>query len=67
MSQSVRMRWVPFVLGLCLLASSTAHAQLTAIVAVEPTEKKAGHSILRSALEAGLSQATGQAVKVTTT
>ncbi|PIF92131.1 rhodanese-related sulfurtransferase [Acidovorax sp. 62] len=67
MSQSVRMRWVPFVLGLYLLASSAAHAQLTAIVAVEPTEKKAGHSILRSALEAGLSQATGQAVKVTTT
>ena len=66
MSQSIGMRWVQFALGLGLLACSVAHAQLTAIVAVEPTEKKAGHSILRSALEAGLSRATGQSVTVTT-
>ena len=34
---------------------------------MEPTEKKAGNSILRSALEAGLSKASGQTVTVTTT
>jgi rhodanese-related sulfurtransferase/ABC-type phosphate/phosphonate transport system substrate-binding protein len=48
------------------LASAAAQAQLTAIVAVEPTEKKAGNSILRSALESGLSKAAGQTVTVTT-
>ena len=42
----------------------TAHAQLTALVAVEPTDKKAANTILRSAAEAGLSKAAGQAVTV---
>ena len=54
-------------LWISALAGGMAHAQLTAIVAVEPTEKKAGNSILRSALEAGLSKASGQTVTVTTT
>ena len=54
-------------LWISALAGGMAHAQLTAIVAVEPTEKKAGNSILRSALEAGLSKASGQTVTLTTT
>ena len=40
MSQSVRMRWVPFVLGLCLLASSTAHANRPAATA--PSQASVG-------------------------
>lgn len=67
MYQSISSRLVWGALWVSALASGAAQAQLTAIVAVEPTEKKAGHSILRSALEAGLSKASGQAVTVTTT
>lgn len=53
--------------GLVLLASCQwAHAQLTAIVAVEPTARKAAHSILRSAMESGLSKAASQNAVVTT-
>lgn len=44
----------------------SAQAQLTALVAVEPTAKKAAHTILRSAAESGLSKAAGQAVTVAT-
>lgn len=51
--------------ALCM-AYGTAYAQLTAIVAVEPTARKAAHSILRSAAESGLSKAAGQAVALTT-
>lgn len=50
----------------CLLQSPLAQAQLTAIVAVEPTARKAAHSILRSAFEAGLSKAAGQPATVAT-
>lgn len=50
----------------CLLASPWAQAQLTAIVAVEPTAKKAAHTIIRSSLEAGLTQAAGQPLTVST-
>ncbi len=50
----------------CLLFSPLAQAQLTAIVAVEPTAKKAAHSILRSAFEGGLSKAAGQPATVAT-
>lgn len=55
-------------LAVALLAGAAmgAQAQLTALVAVEPTAKKAAHSILRSAAEAGLSKAAGQSVTVTT-
>jgi len=49
---------------LALLASSLARAELTAIVAVEPTARKAAHTILRSAVESGLSKATAQTTSV---
>ena len=59
--------WRP--LGLLLLwglGCSTALAQLTAIVVVEPTARKAAHSILRTSAESGLSKAVGQPVALTT-
>ena len=59
--------WRP--LGLLLLwglGCSTALAQLTAIVVVEPTARKAAHSILRTSAESGLSKAAGQSVALTT-
>jgi len=49
---------------LALLASSLARAELTAVVAVEPTARKAAHTILRSAVESGLSKATAQTTSV---
>ncbi|RQO81112.1 rhodanese-like domain-containing protein [Acidovorax sp. FJL06] len=48
------------------LACGSALAQLTAMVAVEPTARKAAHSILRTAAESGLSKAAGQTVALTT-
>ena len=51
---------------LCLLASPWAQAQLTAVVAVEPTARKAAHTILRNPLQAGLTQAAGQPLTVST-
>lgn len=57
-------KWIPAGLAL-LLGSALAHAQLAALVAVEPTAKKAAHSILRSALQDGLTQAAAQPVEVT--
>ena len=59
--------WRP--IGLLLLwglGCSTALAQLTAIVVVEPTARKAAHSILRTSAESGLSKAAGQPVALTT-
>ena len=59
--------WRP--IGLLLLwglGCSTALAQLTAIVVVEPTARKAAHSILRTSAESGLSKAVGQPVALTT-
>ena len=49
-----------------LLAAHGAHAQLTVIVAVEPTARKAAHTILRSAMESGLSKATSLTASVST-
>lgn len=50
-----------------LAASSIVQAQqLTAIVAVEPTAKKAANTILRSSFESGLSKAAGQPATVAT-
>lgn len=52
----------------CLLALltgaavSSAQAQLTALVAVEPTARKAANTILRSAAESGMAKAAGQNV-----
>lgn len=45
---------------------SPAMAQFSAIVAVEPTARKAAHSILRSSAEAGLTKAAGQPVTLAT-
>jgi len=42
-----------------LLICGPALAQLSTMVAVEPTERKAAHSILRTAAESGLSKAAG--------
>lgn len=50
------MAWVLVTLPL------TAYAQLTAVVAVEPTAKKAANSIMRATAEAGMSKAAGQPV-----
>ena len=47
----------------CACAASLA--DITAIVAVEPTAKKAAHTILRSQMEAGLGKAAGQTASVT--
>lgn len=47
-------------------ATAQAQTQLTAIVAVEPTARKAAHTILRSAAESGLAKAAGQPVTLTT-
>ncbi|NMM77160.1 sulfurtransferase [Acidovorax sp. SRB_14] len=58
-------QWLLTGLALCL-ASALAHAELGAIVAVEPTAQKSAHTILRSALESGLSQAAAQPVVVST-
>ena len=59
--------WRPLGLLLLLgLGCSTALAQLTAIVVVEPTARKAAHSILRTSAESGLSKAAGQPVTLTT-
>jgi rhodanese-related sulfurtransferase/ABC-type phosphate/phosphonate transport system substrate-binding protein len=49
---------------LACAAMSGSHAQLSALVAVEPTAKKAANTILRSAVEAGLSKAAAQVVTV---
>ena len=49
-----------------MLAGALAHAELSALVAVEPTDRKAGHTIVRSAIESGLAQASGQPVTVST-
>jgi rhodanese-related sulfurtransferase/ABC-type phosphate/phosphonate transport system substrate-binding protein len=51
---------------LCLGFATAAQAQITAIVAVEPTARKAAHTILRSAVESGLAKAAGQPVALTT-
>lgn len=48
------------------LTAVTANAQLTVVVAVEPTARTAANTISRNALETGLAQATGNAVTVST-
>ena len=48
------------------LLGEMAHAQLTTMVAVEPTARKAAHTILRSAAESGLTKAAGQPVTLAT-
>lgn len=48
------------------LAAPAVQAQLTAVVAVEPTARTAANTISRSLLESGLAQVTGQSVTVST-
>lgn len=48
-----------------LLLANLAHAGLSAIVTTEPTDRQTRSTIVRSALESGLAQASGQAVSVT--
>lgn len=47
-----------------LLLANLAHASLSVIVATEPTDRQARNTIVRSALESGLAQASGKAVSV---
>ncbi|CAN7493901.1 rhodanese-like domain-containing protein [Rhizobacter sp. LjRoot28] len=49
-----------------VLASGNALAELSAMMAIEPTSRKEGLMISRSGMEAGLSRAIGQAVTVIT-
>ena len=51
---------------LCCVATSVL-ADLTALVAIEPTSRKDGLALSRSALESGLRKLLGQSVSVTTT
>lgn len=53
---------MPLLWALC----AVAHAELSVMVAVEPTSKKDGFLLLRASVEKGLGQATGQAVTLTT-
>jgi rhodanese-related sulfurtransferase/ABC-type nitrate/sulfonate/bicarbonate transport system substrate-binding protein len=69
MRTGCRARWINGALGALLgwaAATAQAQTQLTAIVAVEPTARKAAHTILRSAAESGLAKAAGQPVTLTT-
>ena len=53
---------LPLLWALC----AVAHAELSVMVAVEPTSKKEGFLLLRANVEKGLGHATGQAVTLTT-
>lgn len=48
-----------------LLAAGFAQAQLTAVIAVEPTSKKDSLTVVTAVVESALSKATGQPTKVT--
>ncbi len=64
LSRFSRLRTTLAALGLgCFCAWS--QAEITAIVAVEPTAKKAAHTILRNQMEASLGKAAGQSASVT--
>ncbi len=56
-----------FFLGVLCLATLPALADLSALVAIEPTARKDGHMLSRNALEAGLGKLLGQGVNVTMT
>jgi rhodanese-related sulfurtransferase/ABC-type phosphate/phosphonate transport system substrate-binding protein len=62
-NRPLRQLALAFLAGAAL---SSAHAQLTALVAVEPTARKAANTILRSAAESGLAKAAGQPVGLST-
>ncbi len=63
MRNQSKRAWIALALG---LLTSAAQAQLTVVVAVEPTARTASNTISRSALESGLAQVTGQSVTVST-
>jgi rhodanese-related sulfurtransferase len=56
-----RLFTLPALLALC----GVAHAQLSVMVAVEPTSKKDGFLLSRAAVEGGLGKAVGQPVTLT--
>lgn len=60
------MRTILSSVLMSLAAASVAAAELTAIVAVEPTAKKEGMVVSRAALAAGLGKAAGTPVSVVT-
>ncbi|MCI5066828.1 PhnD/SsuA/transferrin family substrate-binding protein, partial [Acidovorax sp.] len=71
MSAYSRARWTRGLaaVAMCLMAAAVqaqTPTTLTAIVAVEPTARKAAHTILRAAAESGLAKAAGQPVTLAT-
>ena len=71
MSAYSRARWTRGLAAaaMCLMAAAVqaqTPTTLTAIVAVEPTARKAAHTILRAAAESGLAKAAGQPVTLAT-
>ena len=61
------MRFIKFALGLLCFAALPSLADVTALVAIEPTARKDGLILSRSGLEAALSKVLGQTVTVTIT
>ena len=57
-----RLKAAAFALG--MLATASTWAQLSALLVLEPTERKDGFLVSRSALQAGLGKALGQMVNV---
>ena len=66
MMQSLSRQFRVVLAILVWWVATAAHAQLTAVVAVEPTSRAESHAISRSAIETGLAQVTGQVVAVST-
>jgi rhodanese-related sulfurtransferase/ABC-type phosphate/phosphonate transport system substrate-binding protein len=52
------------IAGCLMLGASVAHAQLTAMIAVEPTSKKDSLAVVTATVESAISKATGQPAKV---
>jgi rhodanese-related sulfurtransferase/ABC-type phosphate/phosphonate transport system substrate-binding protein len=50
--------------GCLLLGASVAHAQLTAMIAVEPTSKKDSLAVVTAVIESAIGKATGQPARV---
>lgn len=60
------MRTSRLFVSALLAVSAAAHADMSVLVAVEPTAKKEGFLLLRNQVEKGLGAATGQPVALTT-
>jgi rhodanese-related sulfurtransferase len=63
--QRVTKKWA--IVGVLLATASWVHAEVTALVALEPTSRKDGLLVSRSGLEANLGKLLGQKVQVTST